>query len=72
MHLISSFISLQKQLQNQILQIFIQNQSSENPFLSDPSPIIGYACQWLTHWLLFSKLDDLEWYQLLHDVATAT
>ena len=20
-------------------------------FLSDPSPIIGYACQWLTHWL---------------------
>ena len=34
-------------------------------FLSDPSPIIGNACQWLndsltnwlTHWLLFSKLD---------------
>ena len=29
-------------------------------FLSDPSPIIGNACQWLTHWLthwlLFSKL----------------
>ena len=32
-----------------------------NTFLSDPSPIIGNACQWLTHWLtnwlLFSKLD---------------
>ena len=26
-------------------------------FLSDPSPIIGYACQWLTDWLPFSKLD---------------
>ena len=30
-------------------------------FLSDPSPIIGYACHSLTHWLthslLFSKLD---------------
>ena len=26
-------------------------------FLSDPSPIIGYACQWLPNWLLFSKLD---------------
>ena len=30
-------------------------------FLSDPSPIIGNACQWLTHWLThslpFSKLD---------------
>ena len=26
----------------------------------------------LTHWLLFSKLDGYEWYQLLHDVATAT
>ena len=29
-------------------------------FLSDPSPIIGYACHslthWLTNWLLFSKL----------------
>ena len=29
-------------------------------FLSDPSPIIGYACHWLTHWLTnsvtFSKL----------------
>ena len=29
--------------------------------LSDPSPIIGYACQWLTNWLtnslLFSKLE---------------
>ena len=48
-------------------------------FLSDPSPIIGYACQWLTalthwptDWLPFSKLDGLEWYQLLDDVATAT
>ena len=24
---------------------------SRNWFLSDPSPIIGNACQWLTHWL---------------------
>ena len=30
-------------------------------FLWDRSPIIGYACQWLTHWLLFSKLDGLVW-----------
>jgi len=33
----------------------------KNPFLSDPSPIIGYACQQLTHSLTdsvtFSKLD---------------
>ena len=33
-------------------------------FLSDPSPIIGYACQWLTHSLthslLFSKFDWCE------------
>ena len=32
-----------------------------NLFLSDPSPIIGNACQWLTdsltNWLPFSKLD---------------
>ena len=49
-------------------------------FLSDPSPIIGYACQrltdWLTDWLtdslLFSGLDGCEWYQLLDDVAIAT
>ena len=44
--------------------------------LSDPSPIIGYACHSLpnslTHSLLFSKLDGYEWYQLLDDVATAT
>ena len=26
-------------------------------YLSDPSPIIGYACHSLTDWLLFSKLD---------------
>ena len=26
-------------------------------FLSDPSPIIGYACHYLTHWLPFRKLD---------------
>ena len=30
---------------------------SKNRFLSDPSPIIGYACHSLTDWLLFSKLD---------------
>ena len=28
-------------------------------FLSDPSPIIGYACQWLTHWLTHSCLVNL-------------
>ena len=40
-------------------------------FLSDPSPIIGYACQWLPNWLtdslLFSGLGGCEWYQLLDD-----
>ena len=35
--------------------VFILN--STLPFLSDPSPIIGNACQWLTDWLLISKLD---------------
>ena len=25
-------------------------------FLSDPSPIIGNACQWLTHWLTHSLI----------------
>ena len=28
-------------------------------FLSDPSPIIGNACQWLTHWLTDSRLVNL-------------
>ena len=52
----------------------------EKWFLSDPSPIIGYACHslpnWLTHWLtdslLFSGLGGCEWYQLLDDAPTAT
>ena len=29
-------------------------------FLSDPSPIIGYACHSLTHSLPFSKLDGCD------------
>ena len=28
-------------------------------FLSDPSPIIGYACQWLTNWLTDCRLVNL-------------
>ena len=28
-------------------------------FLSDPSPIIGYACQWLTHSVTPWRLVDL-------------
>ena len=28
-------------------------------FLSDPSPIIGYACQWLPNWLTDCRLVNL-------------
>ena len=31
----------------------------EYVFLSDPSPIIGNACQWLTHWLTDCRLVNL-------------
>ena len=36
------------------------NKSSVSIFLSDPSPIIGYACHSLPHWLTHSvRLVDL-------------
>ena len=31
----------------------------KNAFLSDPSPIIGYACQWLPNWLTDCRLVNL-------------
>ena len=42
-------------------------------FLSDPSPIIGYACQWLTHSLTPWRLvDGCEWCQLPVNVVTVS
>ena len=38
--------------------IYIAKDSTKPEFLSDPSPIIGYACQWLTHWLTNSLTDS--------------
>ena len=32
---------------------------NQSLLLSDPSPIIGYACQWLTNWLTHSCLVNL-------------
>ena len=33
-------------------------------FLSDPSPIIGNACQWLTDWLTYSLTDSVTFSKL--------
>ena len=43
----------------QKIEIFVMQQKNERLFLSDPSPIIGYACHSLTHSLRDSRLVNL-------------
>ena len=54
-----------------IFQIF---SSKDHRFLSDPSPIIGNACQWLTDWLNHSltRLDRCDcWHPRGHSLTDA-